>query len=260
MTRNQEILSRADALARRAHSLAGYTQMRRQALSRAESELETIKADQVLLEKARAVLAHLLDTTAGADLRGMDNLVTYGLKTVYPEKNLEFKSEIVDTGKKVSVEMSTLRNGKAASKDQSGSITVLESLLIRILAILKMDKARLLIADEPFAAIGQDHINNIGTLLEELSKRLGLDILLFTHNPGVSDACMFRATLGSDEQLKLTKVGGSEDSGFVHQEQRLPGDESATAGKPTSKKRSPAKRKVKGPVIVDDTAEVLTDA
>lgn len=243
---NQELLSKADALVKRAQSMSGYMLGRRQAMQRAECELARIKTDQELLEKARAVLSHLLDTTAGSDLRGMDNLVTYGLKTVYPEKNLEFRSEIVDTGKKVSVEMSTLRNGKAASKDQSGSITVLESLLIRILAILKMDKARLLIADEPFAAIGQDHINNIGTLLEELSTRLGLDILLFTHNPGVSDACMFRASLGADEQLKLTKVGGSEGSGSVlHVQSPVEGRPTPSAKQPT-KKRAASSKKVKG--------------
>lgn len=246
-----DLLTKADELVRRAHTLSGYTQGRRQALAKAEEGLALIKEDLEVLEKTRAVLAHLLDTTAGSDLKGMDNLVTYGLKTVYPEKNLEFRSEIVDTGKKVSVEMSTLRNGKAASKDQSGSITVLESLLIRVMAILKMNKARLLIADEPFAAIGQDHINNIGTLLEELSKRLGLDILLFTHNPGVSDACMFRASLGADEQLKLTKVGGYEGSGAVLPSSGMQAPSSTgkgAKGAAAAKKRQVSKSKTVQPI------------
>lgn len=218
MQRSEELtrtLSAVDALVKKTEQMTWHLESKKKYLAVKEASLDKAKARQALLDKVKAVLSHLLECTSKKDLRGMDSLVTYGLSTVYPEKGLEFKSEVVDTGKKISVEMSTYREGRKASKDQHGSVSVLESLVIRILAILKMKSARLLIADEPFSAVGDDHIGNVGTLLEELTKKLGMDILLITHNPGVADSCMFRVTLDPGNQLKLKKVGGPEKVGKV---------------------------------------------
>jgi hypothetical protein len=211
---------------------------RKIAVNRLEAQIAEIKANQALLEKVKMVLSHLLESSSYKDLRGMDSLVSYGLRTVYPEKALEFKSEIVDTGKKISIEMSTYRSGRVSNKDQHGSVSVLESLLIRMLSILKMGSARLLIADEPFSAVGNEHINNIGVLLEELAKRLKMDILLVTHNPGVSDACMFRASLQAGDRLVLSKVGGPVESGKV-----LEVDASSVVTADAPAKKSPSRRK-----------------
>ncbi len=239
-----ELLTLASELDRKANYLSGMLSTRQDAVTRLETTLEVSKKEQMLLDKVKAVLSHLMESTSHKDLQGMDALVTYGLTTVYPEKQLEFKSELVDSGKKVTVEMSTLRSGSKASKDQHGSVSVLESLIIRVLSILKLRGARFLIADEPFAAIGSDHINNVGTLLEELARRLDMDILLVTHNPGVSDACMFRASLASGNQLKLSKVGGSEKSGAVEAEvaPAESGDPVPTPVVPADAEISPAKK------------------
>ena len=244
-----ELLTAVSGLDRKSVYLSGLLDTRKTAVAGLEAKLMEAKANQALLDKVKAVLSHLLESTSHKDLKGMDSLVTYGLNTVYPEKNLSFQTEIIDTGKKISVEMSTLRSGAKASKDQHGSVSVLESLIIRILSILKMNGARFLIADEPFAAIGADHINNVGTLLEELSKKLNMDILLVTHNPGVSDACMFRATLGSGDQLKLSKVGGSDKSGAVedvpvgHDAVNTPEEELLAPATKRAKKTTPARKK-----------------
>ena len=245
----RELLVQASELDRKATYLSGMLNTRRDAVAKLELTIDASKKEQMLLDKVKAVLSHLMESTSHKDLRGMDALVSYGLNTVYPEKQLEFKSELLDSGKKVSVEMSTLRAGAKASKDQHGSVSVLESLIIRILSILKLKGARFLIADEPFAAIGSDHINNVGTLLEELAKRLDMDILLVTHNPGVSDACMFRASLTAGDQLKLAKVGGSDKSGAVETTTVAAGAstnlETAAAAEPPKKsKKTPIKKKV----------------
>jgi ABC-type dipeptide/oligopeptide/nickel transport system ATPase subunit len=223
------VLAQVSDLDRKATYLSGLLNTRKASVEKLELGLEVSKKEQVLLEKVKAVLSHLMDSTSQKDLRGMDALVSYGLNTVYPEKQLEFKSELVDSGKKVSVEMSTLRAGAKASKDQHGSVSVLESLIIRVLSILKLKGARFLIADEPFSAIGADHITNVGALLEELAKRLDMDILLVTNNPGVSE---------------LSKVGGSEQSGAVSTlpDQEAPSADTAGVKVTAKRQRKPAKK------------------
>ena len=236
----QDVLGQVKELERKANFLSGVLHTRQEVVRETSKSLAENKSNAELLEKVRVVLSHLLESTSKKDLNGMDNLVTYGLKSVYPEKGLEFKSEIVDSGKKVYIDMDTYRSGLKASKDNKGSVTVVESLLIRILSLLKKGSAKFLLADEPFAAVGSAHINNVGTLLEELARKLEMDILLVTHNPGVSDSCMFRASLHEDNQLKLSKVGGSDKSGAVVEEAVAQVQEPAG---PNKKSRSPSKKK-----------------
>lgn len=241
----QDVVKKIRALENKVNFHAGALQTRQKLVNDYTLALANHKAEVELLDKVKTVLSHLLENTSKKDLRGMDNLVTYGLKSVYPEKNLEFRSEIVDSGKKVYVDMDTYRNGNKASKDAKGSITVIESLLIRILSILKKGGARFILADEPFSAIGNDHISNVGVLLEELAKKLGMDILLVTHNPGVSDSCMFRATLQEGDSLKLSKIGGSDKAGSVEEEAKPVSVDSVEEADlvPKKKSRAPSKKK-----------------
>jgi ABC-type lipoprotein export system ATPase subunit len=49
-----------------------------------------------------------------------------------------------------------------------------------------LKKANILLLDETFAAVGAENIEDTSSLLSEMAKKLGLDILLVTHNPGVN--------------------------------------------------------------------------
>jgi ABC-type lipoprotein export system ATPase subunit len=49
--------------------------------------------------------------------------------------------------------------------------------------MLKMNLARVILLDESFKAIDCDYIHNTSKLVSELAAKLGLDVLLVTHEP-----------------------------------------------------------------------------
>jgi hypothetical protein len=149
-------------------------------LSKKVSDLEE---ESSVLVKTEKVLKHLVDKLAKKDLSKMDQLVTYGLNTVFPGRDIKFETELVERGNKIKINLKTLYNGSLVDADNKSSITVVESFLLRILCIAKLKKAPLLLMDETFAAVGSEYIENISKLISELSKKLGIDILLVTHNP-----------------------------------------------------------------------------
>jgi DNA repair exonuclease SbcCD ATPase subunit len=159
-----------------------------QALKRQEDsinkEIESLKEEMDLLVKTGQVLKHLLDTMVKEDVQPMANLVSYGLKTVFDDQNLSFKPVIDRKNDKVHVQLLTLNDGLEGEFGSfGGSVAVLESFLLRIICMLKLDLARVILLDECFAAVSEEYIQNTSKLVNELCKKLGLDILLVTQNP-----------------------------------------------------------------------------
>lgn len=132
--------------------------------------------------KASAVLKHLLDTMVKDEIERMAGLITYGLKTIFDDQDLMFLPEITKKNNKINIELKT-RNGdiEGGYKAFGGSVAVIESFLLRILCLLKKKNAKLMVLDETFSAVGEEYIANTGKLIRELSKKIGLDVLLVTH-------------------------------------------------------------------------------
>jgi ABC-type thiamine transport system ATPase subunit len=63
-----------------------------------------------------------------------------------------------------------------------GAVATLQSILLRILVILKRGMTPVLFLDESLGAMEHRYAVNMGMFLSELSGRMGLDILLITHH------------------------------------------------------------------------------
>ena len=147
--------------------------------------LDTIEDLKKAIErdtKASAVLKHLLDMMVKNEITKMAALITYGLKSVFDDQNLTFLPDKKQKGGKINIELKTINDDiEGDFRSFGGSVAVIESFLMRILCALKKNLARLMLLDETFAAVGEEYISNTGKLISELSKKIGIDILLVTH-------------------------------------------------------------------------------
>jgi hypothetical protein len=155
---------------------------------KASTEVSRLKVESDILIKSEKVLKALIDKLAMKDLSKMDKLVTYGLNTVFHDRNVEFRSKVVERGRRVTIELQTLCDGNEVDPSSKSSIDVVESFLLRILCLLKLKRAPLLIMDEAFSAVDTEYIDELSGLVSKLATKLKLDILLVTHNPGFSDS------------------------------------------------------------------------
>lgn len=142
----------------------------------------SIKKNIEILTKTSAVLKHLLDFMVKDEIERMSNLITYGLKSIFDDQNLVFSPDMTKKGGKIYIDLKTSNNGiEGDFKSFGGSVAVIESFLLRVLCVLKKNLAKLMLLDETFAAVGEEYIANTSKLIKELSKKLGLDVLLVTH-------------------------------------------------------------------------------
>jgi ABC-type histidine transport system ATPase subunit len=196
-----------DATKARLQYLDGVYQNKSAVKDKLQSTVRDLEKREILLLKTEKALKFLIDKLVKEDLSKMDMLVTYGLNTVFPDKNLVFKSSIEERGSKIKINLQTIFNGETVDPSSMSSISVIESLLLRMICIIKMKKARLLLMDETFDAVDSEYIENVGKLMDHLSKKLKLDALLVTHSLGFSDRTenAFKFT-SKNNSLEISKL------------------------------------------------------
>jgi len=199
------VLDSFDELDRRVSFMSGTYSAKEEYLGAVSKDVADLALEEQILTNVQKTIAHLMDNLVKKDMNKMDKLINYGLDLVFPDRDISFKSDLKDTGKKFYIDLNTIDNGKQLTGESYGSVSVLQSYLLRMLCILKLKKAKLLLMDETFAAVGNDYINNVGSLIGELAEKLGIDVLLVTHNPGAASATMFNANLTKKDGLVLTK-------------------------------------------------------
>lgn len=147
-------------------------------------EITDLKKSIALLTKASAVIKLLLDVMVKDEINKMAGLVTYGLKAIFEDQDLSFKPVISKKNERIYIELKTSNKGvEGEFGSYGGSVAVIESFLLRVICMLRMNLARLILLDETFAPIGEEYIQNTSKLVGELAKKLGLDVLLVTHQP-----------------------------------------------------------------------------
>jgi hypothetical protein len=198
--------SRLDNLQKTSSFLKGKRSAAVSRVSSLEGEISDLEIRVFKLEKVTLVMAQLIEKQVKKDLCAIDNLVNYGLKIVFPDRDLQFKSDMVMVGGKMQVDFTTLDTGMEISTDAFGSVSVIESLLLRIICIMKTKTGKLLLLDETFGALDNDYVLQLGSLLKTLAEKTKMDILLVTFNGFLSDAdTLLRARLNhKTRELSIT--------------------------------------------------------
>jgi len=177
-----------DSIINRVQVLEGTWENKRNLAEKARVTVDLLRRDTEILQKTEKVLKHLIDKLAKKDLSRMDKLVTYGLNTVFPDKDLRFESSLEERGKKIWVNLKTIHGENEVDSNSKSSVSVIESFILRLLCIYKLNRAPFLIMDEAFGAVHVDYIDNVSQLIKELASKLKMDILLVTHNHGFAES------------------------------------------------------------------------
>jgi len=176
-----------NAIQNRIQYLDGIYEAKKEQLQKSEDTVKLLETEEILLSKTEKVLKHLIDKLVQNDMGKMDNLVTYGLNTVYPDRDYKFESKIEERGKGLYVQLNTLFKNNVLDDDSKSSVQVIESFLLRILSLMKLKRTHLVYMDESFAAVDTDYMENVSKLLYQIAEKLKMDILVVTHNRKLSE-------------------------------------------------------------------------
>lgn len=165
-----------------------------------------LEQEAELLGRVSDVFRSLIDKEILHSVRAVERLLTEGLQTVFDDQDLRVTATVNVVRGKVSVDLKTIQKGSDGSITEGacgdafgGAVLTVQSILMRVLVLLRRGMRPVLFLDETLPALDNNYAANMGQFLCKLCDKLGLDILLVTHNPILENAAQHAY------QIKKTK-------------------------------------------------------
>ena len=178
-----------------------------------EGDIVQLKEDVHYTEKSRIIIQKVAKATQAELEYYISELVTLAFASVFPDP-YEFGVAFEEKRGKTECRMRFLRNGHEVnplSGSGGGPLDIASTTLQ--FTIWSLNKTRAIIGlDEPFRFLSRDLQPKAGEMLKEVSKKLGLQILMVTHSEDLA-ACADK-TFHFDIRQGVTYVDGicgSED-------------------------------------------------
>jgi len=151
--------------------------------------------DEARLDKVAALFKTLIDHEITDGVQAVEKLLTEGVKAVFDDQDLWVEAEIEAKNGKVSVELITFQRNEDGTIVQGvsndafgGAVTTVQSVLLRLAILLRRGQRPMLLLDESLPAFDQNYVGNMAKFLQSLCKRMGVDILIVSHNPLLVEA------------------------------------------------------------------------
>ncbi len=190
-------------LAQKAERLMGKRDTLKEQILNKRKSLSTLRLEQETFEKAQVVLQEVGQLTQEELTYQIGELVSLGLQSVF-EDPYELVLNFMVKRNKTEAELMFLRDGEEVSPMESGGggpVDVAAFGLRTALWCLQRPQTRNTIAlDEPFRFLQLNYRGKAGQMLSELSKKLGLQFIVVTHDPNLVEA--------ADKVFEVSKFGG----------------------------------------------------
>jgi len=171
-------------------------------------EIKELEAEDELLDLVAGLFRTLIDKEVTDNAQAVERLLTEGLQAVFEDMDLRVKSNIEVQRGKVAVDLITVQkqaDGTVTEGDSTdvygGSVSTVESVLLRIIVTIRRGMKPLLLLDESLGAVADHYVPKVGQFLSLLCERLDMDVLAVTHNPTLVEA--------ADKAYRIRKVDGA---------------------------------------------------
>ena len=187
----------------------------KKALSGAERQVMILEAEGEVLDRVADLFRTLIDREVVDNAKTVESLLTEGLQAIFDDLDLSVRSEINIQRGKVAVDLITVQKQsdgttiEGSSTDAcGGSVSTVQSVLLRIVVLNRRGLRPLLLLDESLAAVAEHYVPRVGKFLALLSERMGLDVLAVSHNPSLVEAATNAYRISKkDNRASFRQVG-----------------------------------------------------
>lgn len=188
-----ELRLRLEAVSKTAAELQTLRKRLQQDLDTRTREVEVLTARLDTLTKVGELFRALMDRLVMDHVRSIEGVVTEGLKSIFWDMDLTFEAEVSQRYNKIAIDFFIRQEDQRMSirahplEAFGGGPTSIASLILKVLAMRRLNKWPLLILDETLAAVSNEYIELTSQFLRELASKTGISILLITHKPAFLD-------------------------------------------------------------------------
>jgi len=158
-----------------------------------EAEVAQLGSEVEKLTKVGELFRALMDKLVLDQVQSIESIVTEGLRTIFFDQPLAFEAEVGQKYGKVAIDF-LIRQGDHDTtikghplESFGGGPSSVASLVLRLLALLRLQKWPILLLDETLAAVSDEYTEQAGLFLQKLAESSGIDLLLITHKQSFLD-------------------------------------------------------------------------
>lgn len=147
------------------------------------ARVKALSDEEEILRQAELAITELAQKVLGSSTKNIDTLISGGLKAVFQDQSLEFKTVIDRYRGKTAMRPILMQNGHEAPimEAYGGGVLVVVGVLLRVALIMALNLRKVLVLDETLSHVSEVYIPGVSALLRKLCKELGFEILLVTH-------------------------------------------------------------------------------
>lgn len=161
--------------------------------SRASFAAAEERADN--LDRVAVLFRTLLDREITAGVEALQKLQGEGLRAVFSDQEISVRAEVEVVRGKVSVSLVTAQRNESGELVEGsslegfgGAVSTVQSVLLRLSLIFRRGLRPILVMDESLPAFDDRYVHSMGAFLKALCGRVGVDLLLVTHNTALIEA------------------------------------------------------------------------
>lgn len=153
-----------------------------------KNRLLKVEEDISLREKCVLIVGSWMERLWESAKKLVEEVITYGLKLVFGQ-SLELKvvSDVAANQSVADMELIADGHPRDIIESEGGSVSDLVSILARWVVLLRSERRRILILDEPFRCVDTGKVDLILKLLVELSETLKTQVIMVSHHEGFMD-------------------------------------------------------------------------
>lgn len=183
------VADRVRNLGRRAAQLGALRDRLHVDLERKQTEIQDLTVQVEQLSKVGELFRLLMDLLVDKQVRVVENVVSEGLKSIFHDAGLVFEAEVGAKYNRIAVDFYMRYKRKDGGGHRGrpldafgGGPSSVASLILRVLTILRLKLFPFLALDEALVAVSDAYVSPTGRFLQALAAKMGVDVLLVTHN------------------------------------------------------------------------------
>jgi DNA repair exonuclease SbcCD ATPase subunit len=148
-----------------------------------------------LLDLVASLLRTMIDGEITEGVKAIESLQSEGVRAVFDDQDISVRAEVEVSRGKVNVSLVTTQvkeNGDVIEGGSlegfGGAVSTVQSILLRLALVVRRGLRPVLFLDESLPAFDERYVLNMALFLKTLCRKMGVDILLVTHNPALVDA------------------------------------------------------------------------
>tara|TARA_B100001057_G_scaffold11248_1_gene10700 strand:- start:440 stop:1084 length:645 start_codon:yes stop_codon:yes gene_type:complete len=192
---NEQVTHSATSLRSRLDRVVGRRDEVTRRVEDCQNVIQGLNDEEHLCQLVAELFRQLIDAEVNAGVQAVESLLTEGLSAVFADQQISVRSEVGVSRGKVSVDLITTQKQADGTISEGstidafgGAVTTVQSVLLRLIVVMRRGLRPVLLLDESLPAFDANYVDAMGKFLRLLCERMGVDILLVTHNPALVEA------------------------------------------------------------------------